>query len=128
VAELKSVWLRHEVPAAIAKRLNLPPSDEGIDGIAQTHGGDFWSLQCKFLANPRAALCPQRLGLCIIRVEIFTDRRGEPDYNSNIWISIAIRSASDPSNEASPQGRSLQVRHLSPAHHTSMTFTLIFFK
>ena len=42
VAELKSVWLRHEVPAAIAKRLNLPSSGEGIDGIAQTHGGYFF--------------------------------------------------------------------------------------
>ena len=42
VAELKSVWLRHEVPAPIAKRLNLPSSDEGIDGIAQTHGGYFF--------------------------------------------------------------------------------------
>jgi len=34
VAELKTVWLRHEVPPAIAKRLDLPSSDEGIDGIA----------------------------------------------------------------------------------------------
>lgn len=56
VAELKAVWLRHEVPPAIAKRLNLPSTDEGIDGIAQTHDGKFWSFQCKFLANPRTAL------------------------------------------------------------------------
>ena len=56
VAELKTVWLRHEVPSAIAKRLNLPSSDEGIDGIAQTHDGEFWSFQCKFLANPRSTL------------------------------------------------------------------------
>ena len=42
VAELKAVWLRHEVPPAIAKRLKLPSSDEGIDGIAQTHGGYFF--------------------------------------------------------------------------------------
>ncbi len=56
VAELKAVWLRHEVPPAIAKRLNLPSTDEGIDGIAQTHDGKFWSFQCKFLANPRSTL------------------------------------------------------------------------
>jgi superfamily II DNA or RNA helicase len=56
VAELKSVWLRHEVPAATAKRLNLPSSDEGIDGIAQTHGGEFWSFQCKFLSDHKATL------------------------------------------------------------------------
>jgi len=56
VAELKSVWLRHEVPAAITKRLNLPSSDEGIDGIAQTHSGEFWSFQCKFLSDHKATL------------------------------------------------------------------------
>jgi superfamily II DNA or RNA helicase len=56
VAELQSVWLRHEVPPAIAKRLNLPSTDEGIDGIAQTHDGDFWSFQCKFLSNRKATL------------------------------------------------------------------------
>ena len=61
VAELKSVWLRHEVPAEIAKRLNLPSSDEGIDGIAQTHGGEFWSLQCKFLSNHKATLTKNAL-------------------------------------------------------------------
>ena len=56
VAELQSVWLRHEVPAAIARRLKLPATDEGIDGIAQTHDGEFWSFQCKFLANHRSTL------------------------------------------------------------------------
>jgi superfamily II DNA or RNA helicase len=61
VAELKSVWLRHEVPAAIAKRLNLPSSDEGIDGIAETHGGEFWSLQCKFLSNHKSTLTKNAL-------------------------------------------------------------------
>jgi superfamily II DNA or RNA helicase len=61
VAELKSVWLRHEVPAEIAKRLNLPSSDEGIDGIAQTHGGEFWSLQCKFLSNHKSTLTKNAL-------------------------------------------------------------------
>jgi superfamily II DNA or RNA helicase len=61
VAELKSVWLRHEVPAAIAKRLNLPSSDEGIDGIAQTHGGEFWSFQCKFLSNHKSTLTKNAL-------------------------------------------------------------------
>jgi superfamily II DNA or RNA helicase len=61
VAELKSVWLRRDVPAKIAKRLNLPSSDEGIDGIAETHGGEFWSFQCKFLSNHKATLTKNAL-------------------------------------------------------------------
>jgi superfamily II DNA or RNA helicase len=61
VAELKTVWLRRDVPAKIAKRLNLPSSDEGIDGIAETHGGEFWSFQCKFLSNHKATLTKNAL-------------------------------------------------------------------
>jgi superfamily II DNA or RNA helicase len=56
VAELKSVWLRGDIPSPVAKRLNLPPADEGIDGIAETRAGEFWSLQCKFLSDPRSTL------------------------------------------------------------------------
>jgi superfamily II DNA or RNA helicase len=61
VAELKSVWLRSELPAAIAKQLNLPATDEGIDGIAQTRDGAFWSFQCKYLDDPRSTLTKNAL-------------------------------------------------------------------
>jgi superfamily II DNA or RNA helicase len=61
VAELKSVWLRRDIPTQIAKRLNLPYADEGIDGIAETHSGEFWSLQCKFLSNHKATLTKNAL-------------------------------------------------------------------
>jgi superfamily II DNA or RNA helicase len=56
VAEVETVWLRRDVPPAIAKRLNLPATDEGIDGIVKTRAGEFWSFQCKFLMNPRGTL------------------------------------------------------------------------
>jgi predicted helicase len=42
-AELESVWLLKQVPKAVASRLNLPESDEGIDGIARTRSGEWWA-------------------------------------------------------------------------------------
>jgi len=33
---LKEVWLGHEVPSRILKRLGIPPDDESIDLIAET--------------------------------------------------------------------------------------------
>ena len=61
VAELESVWLRSEVPPAVATRLNLPKTDEGIDGVAQTRSGEFWTLQCKYLDNPKSTLTKNAL-------------------------------------------------------------------
>lgn len=61
VAELESVWLRSEVPPAVAARLNLPATDEGIDGIAETRSGEFWTLQCKYLDNPKSTLTKNAL-------------------------------------------------------------------
>ena len=54
--ELKSVWLLKEVPASIALQINLPGPDEGIDGIAQTVDGEFWSWQAKYRDNPKQTL------------------------------------------------------------------------
>ncbi len=61
VAELESVWLRSEVPPAVVARLNLPKTDEGIDGVAQTRSGEFWTLQCKYLDNPKSTLTKNAL-------------------------------------------------------------------
>jgi superfamily II DNA or RNA helicase len=46
--KLKKVWLYREVPQTIALLLKLPPVDQGIDLIAQTKGGQFWAIQCKY--------------------------------------------------------------------------------
>jgi superfamily II DNA or RNA helicase len=47
-SKLKHVWLQREVPQAIAKKLKLPATDQGIDIVAETHDGDFWAIQCKY--------------------------------------------------------------------------------
>lgn len=47
-SKLKHVWLHREVPQAIAKKLKLPATDQGIDIVAETHDGEFWAVQCKF--------------------------------------------------------------------------------
>jgi superfamily II DNA or RNA helicase len=65
VAELANVWLLKEVPPALATRLRLPKADNGIDGIAQTHDGELWSFQCKYLQDPRSTLTKNDLdGFC----------------------------------------------------------------
>jgi hypothetical protein len=47
-SKLKHVWLQREVPQAIARKLKLPATDQGIDIVAETHDGDFWAIQCKY--------------------------------------------------------------------------------
>ena len=47
-SKLKHVWLYREVPQAIAKKLKLPATDQGIDLIAETNDGEFWAVQCKY--------------------------------------------------------------------------------
>ncbi|MEO8615924.1 MAG: DEAD/DEAH box helicase family protein, partial [Luteolibacter sp.] len=47
-SKLKHVWLQREVPQAIALKLKLPATDQGIDIIAETHDGEFWAIQCKY--------------------------------------------------------------------------------
>lgn len=50
-SKLKHVWLQREVPQAVAKKLKLPATDQGIDIIAETHDGEFWAIQCKYRQN-----------------------------------------------------------------------------
>jgi superfamily II DNA or RNA helicase len=47
-SKLKHVWLHREVPPAVAKKLKLPATDQGIDIVAETHDGEFWAIQCKY--------------------------------------------------------------------------------
>ena len=46
--KISEVWIHHEVPSAIRKKLHLPDSDQGIDLIAKTKQGEFWAIQCKY--------------------------------------------------------------------------------
>jgi len=47
-SKLKSVWLLREIPTALAKRLNLPSEDKGIDLVAETKEGEYWAIQSKY--------------------------------------------------------------------------------
>jgi predicted helicase len=47
-SKLMHVWLQREVPQAIAKRLKLPTTDQGIDIVAETRDGEFWAIQGKY--------------------------------------------------------------------------------
>jgi superfamily II DNA or RNA helicase len=47
-SKLKHVWLHREVPRAVAKKLKLPATDQGIDLVAETNDGAFWAVQCKY--------------------------------------------------------------------------------
>ena len=49
--KISEVWIHHEVPSAIRKKLHLPDSDQGIDLIAKTKEGEFWAIQCKYRAE-----------------------------------------------------------------------------
>ena len=48
---LKNVWLLNEVDEVLKKKLNLPDLDEGIDLIAETYSGKFWSIQSKYRSS-----------------------------------------------------------------------------
>jgi predicted helicase len=47
-SKLKHVWLQREMPQAVARKLKLPSTDQGIDIIAETRDGEFWAIQCKY--------------------------------------------------------------------------------
>ena len=53
---LKRVWLLHEVPPSVAKRLKLPSTDQGIDLVAETREGEFWAVQCKYRQETNQSL------------------------------------------------------------------------
>lgn len=57
--KLSDVWLLNEVPLETKDLLNLPEPDMGIDLIARTHEGAYWSIQAKYRADPSSTL---RLG------------------------------------------------------------------
>jgi superfamily II DNA or RNA helicase len=48
---LSNVWHHSEVPQIIAEKINLPSRDKGIDLIAETRDGEYWSIQCKYRTN-----------------------------------------------------------------------------
>jgi len=64
-SKLKNVWLQKEVPASILKKLNLPLNDQGIDLIAETNEGEFWTIQCKYLQDEDQRLSHRKISTFI---------------------------------------------------------------
>jgi len=58
---LKHVWPLRKVPIGLRDYLNLPSPDEGIDLIAETKDGKFWSIQCKYVEDENASLTRRNL-------------------------------------------------------------------
>ncbi|MCB1190192.1 MAG: DEAD/DEAH box helicase family protein [Leptospiraceae bacterium] len=54
--KLKDVYLYQEIPSALLKKLNLPTQDKGIDLIAETVDGEYWSVQCKYRTDENSSL------------------------------------------------------------------------
>ncbi|MEK9563993.1 MAG: DEAD/DEAH box helicase family protein, partial [Deltaproteobacteria bacterium] len=54
--DLKNVWLRADIPPDAFKRSGLPSNDYGIDALAETHEGKFWTIQSKFRSETDSAL------------------------------------------------------------------------
>lgn len=64
--KLKYVWICSTGSAKLPKRVrialsNLPPSDEGIDRVAETRTGEFWAIQSKFRSDSDRALTYKEL-------------------------------------------------------------------
>lgn len=56
--DFKNVWNTHgQIPPAVLKNLNLFNRDvTGIDLVAETRGGKFWAIQCKYHQDEHASL------------------------------------------------------------------------
>ena len=59
--KLKNVWLYKEIPSAIVKKLHLPPTDQGIDLVAETIEGEYWSIQCKYVSDENQKISHRKI-------------------------------------------------------------------
>lgn len=54
--KISNVWLEKDVPTKLRNKINLPPTDEGIDLILETKEKKVWSVQAKYRSDPDAML------------------------------------------------------------------------
>src|SRR5262245_27846386 len=48
-SKLRHVWrVQDELPESVRRRLGIPLQDVGIDLVAKTRHGKYWTIQCKF--------------------------------------------------------------------------------
>ena len=60
--KLKNVWPLKKVPVDLRDHLGLPPTDEGIDFVAETKDGKYWAIQSKYKDDETATLGLSDLG------------------------------------------------------------------
>ncbi len=72
--KLENVWHHHEVPTDVRERLRLPPKDKGVDLVARTFDGDYWTIQAKYRSDPSAS--PTFKGLSTFAALSFAVCRG----------------------------------------------------
>ena len=58
---LESVYLYSEIPSSVQQKLNLPLKDHGIDLLAVTHNGEYWSIQCKYREDENIVISHEEL-------------------------------------------------------------------
>ena len=54
--KLKHVWPLQKIPVDVRDHLGLPPTDEGIDFVAETTDGKYWAIQSKYKDDETATL------------------------------------------------------------------------
>jgi superfamily II DNA or RNA helicase len=61
-SKLQQVWRVHrELPENVRRRLGIPLQDVGIDLVAKTRHGKYWTIQCKFRGRADTPLTYEEL-------------------------------------------------------------------
>ena len=60
-SKLKHIWHESNVPSCVRNRLGLPSTDIGVDLVAETTGGEYWAIQCKYHHDPSKNLAKNEL-------------------------------------------------------------------
>ena len=60
--QLETVWLEKEIPDDVRQACNLPSSDRGIDLLARTKEGAYWTIQAKYRTDPEGCVPYGELG------------------------------------------------------------------
>ena len=60
---LKNVWIPlRTAPREVLEKVGLERQDEGIDGLAEAQGGEFWAIQAKYRKDKTQSLTRPDLG------------------------------------------------------------------
>lgn len=62
VEQVEQVWLYSQIDEQLKQQLNLPPKDRGVDLLAKTRNGEYWTIQAKYRSDTSGALALRELG------------------------------------------------------------------